>query len=185
MRACPVVILTGLSGAGKSTALKVFEDLRFYCVDGLPARLLPTLVDLFTSQTQEYKGLALGMDVRQADFLHELSPALDAVTRSGVKPAILFFEAETVELVRRFSTTRRPHPLQTENVGLEQALELERERMVRLRDAADLVIDTTAITTMEIASALANDSVTEMTATVMSTAVAAAATTRTNARTAR
>jgi UPF0042 nucleotide-binding protein len=139
----PVIILTGLSGAGKSTGLRVFEDMRFFCVDGLPASLAPKLVSLFRGQVSQYRGLALGMDVRQADFEENFTQALHVLQQDNIPPQILFFEADASELVRRYSTTRRPHPLESSEVGLEQALSSERCRMAAIRESADLVINTT------------------------------------------
>ncbi|MBF0481860.1 MAG: RNase adapter RapZ [Desulfovibrionaceae bacterium] len=141
--AFPVIILTGLSGAGKSTGLRVFEDMRFFCVDGLPASLAPKLVSLFRGQVNQYRGLALGMDVRQTDFEENFTQALRLLQQGDIPPQILFFEADASELVRRYSTTRRPHPLESSDVGLEQALRSERDRMAAIREAADLVINTT------------------------------------------
>ncbi len=139
-----IVILTGLSGSGKSTALRVFEDLGFFCVDGLPVGLVPKLINLFDEKGgQRYKGLALGMDVRQADLDTDWGAALAQVKVKNVGPEIIFFEADTQEIIRRYATTRRPHPLESPALGLEQAVLEERARMTPLRDAADMVIDTT------------------------------------------
>ena len=139
----PVLILTGQSGAGKSTALNVFEDLRFYCVDGLPASLLPKLVDLFGPEKgRRYRGLALGIDARQADFLEEWQQAMDALRDRTLRPRVIFLEARTPELVRRYATTRRLHPLESQESGLEQAIELESELLDTVRRESDIVIDT-------------------------------------------
>jgi UPF0042 nucleotide-binding protein len=139
-----IVILTGLSGSGKSTALRVFEDLGFFCVDGLPVSLVPKLISLFDVKGgQRYKGLALGMDVRQADLDTDWGATLAQIKVKDVAPQILFFEADTQEIIRRYATTRRPHPLESCDSGLEQAVVEERVRMTPLRDAADMVIDTT------------------------------------------
>ena len=139
-----IIILTGLSGSGKSTALRVFEDLGFFCVDGLPVSLVPKLIGLFDEKGgQRYKGLALGMDVRQADLDRDWGATLAQVTSRDVGLQIIFFEADTQEIIRRYATTRRPHPLESPTMGLEQAVVAERERMTPLRDAADMVIDTT------------------------------------------
>uniref|UniRef100_I2Q1T3 Putative P-loop-containing kinase n=1 Tax=Desulfovibrio sp. U5L TaxID=596152 RepID=I2Q1T3_9BACT len=139
-----IVILTGLSGSGKSTGLRVFEDLGFFCVDGLPVGLVPKLINLFDEKGgQRYKGLALGMDVRQADLDTDWGVALAQIKVKNVAPQIIFFEADTQEIIRRYATTRRPHPLESANRGLEQAVLEERERMTPLREAADMVLDTT------------------------------------------
>jgi UPF0042 nucleotide-binding protein len=140
----PVVVITGLSGSGKSTALNVFEDLGYFCVDGLPASLMPKLVSLFEGQgANRYRGLALGMDMRQADFDADWEPALDELKAAGNAPQIVFVEASTQEVMRRYATTRRPHPLEGEGYGLGEAVEEERRRLTPLRDAAGLVMDTT------------------------------------------
>lgn len=139
-----IVILTGLSGSGKSTALRVFEDLGFFCVDGLPVSLVPKLIALFDEKGgQRYKGLALGMDVRQADMDTDWGLTLARVKVKGAALQIIFLEAETQEIIRRYATTRRPHPLESATRGLEQAVLEERTRMTPLRDAADMVFDTT------------------------------------------
>jgi len=140
----PVVVVTGLSGSGKSTALNVFEDLGYFCVDGLPASLMPKLVSLFAGHDgNRYRGLVLGMDMRQADFEAGWEGALTELGESGTPPQIIFTEAATPEIMRRYATTRRPHPLETEGYGLGEAVEEERRRMAPLRDAAGLVMDTT------------------------------------------
>ena len=139
----PVVILTGLSGAGKSTALNVFEDLGFFCVDGLPASIVPALVTLFSGeQTNKFRGIALGMDLRQQDFLEQWTLARQELARIGVTPQVLFVEASSEILFRRYATTRRPHPLESSDTGLEPALEMERTILAPVRETADLIIDT-------------------------------------------
>ncbi|WP_432738883.1 RNase adapter RapZ [Maridesulfovibrio sp. FT414] len=139
----PVIVVTGLSGAGKSTVLKVFEDLRFFCVDGLPAGMLPRLVEIFNTRDNMYRGLVLGMDLRQLEFSSDWDTTREELKARGYCPSILFLEARLPELVRRYATTRRLHPLESKDIGLEQALEKEREILEAIRNQADLVIDTT------------------------------------------
>ncbi|WP_027179641.1 RNase adapter RapZ [Maridesulfovibrio bastinii] len=139
----PVIVVSGMSGAGKSTALKVFEDLRFFCVDGLPASMLPRLVKLFKGNDITYRGLVLGMDLRQKNFVEEWSQTRNELVEKGINPALIFLESRLPELVRRFATTRRPHPLESKAIGLEQALEEEKIILNPLRNEADLIIDTT------------------------------------------
>jgi len=139
-----VLVLTGLSGAGKSTALNVFEDIGFFCVDGLPASIVPKLVSLYEGQeVLPGKGLALGMDIRQQDFLKQWGQARQELAQFDIALQVIFVEADPQELLRRYATTRRPHPLESGSHGLQQAMELERNLLEPLRAEADLVLDTT------------------------------------------
>lgn len=143
----PFLVVTGLSGAGKSTVLNVFEDLRFFSVDGLPASLVPKLVDLFRGDNPlHYLGLAVGMDFPHADFLSEWESVFQELSSMGAPPQIVFLEARTGVLLKRYATTRRPHPLanlaDNEGLGLESAIEKERSLLLPIRSSADLVIDT-------------------------------------------
>ncbi len=143
-RQYPLLIVTGLSGAGKSTALNVFEDLGFFSVDGVPASLAPKLVELFKNRADVTPtGLVLGLDVRQRDYLGDWNQALEEIASQGTSPQIVFVEAKTDVLVRRYATTRRPHPMEGGQLGLEQAIETERELLQPLRAKAALVVDTT------------------------------------------
>lgn len=139
----PVVVVTGLSGSGKSTALKVFEDLGFFCIDGLPAKMSAKIAELILKQDSKYRGLVLGMDMRQLEFSASWTEALNDLAAIGINPQVLFLEAKQSELVRRYATTRRLHPLESQSLGLEQALEKERELLEPIRGNADLVLDTT------------------------------------------
>lgn len=143
MNTFPVVIVTGMSGSGKSTALKVFEDLGFFCIDGLPSEMSPKIADLVLENDTKYRGLALGMDLRQVEFVDGWEKALKGFSRLGIAPQILFLEAKKGELVRRYATTRRLHPLESTDLGLEKALEKEKELLASVRSAAALVLDTT------------------------------------------
>ena len=147
-------MVTGLSGAGKSTALDVFEDLGFFCVDGLPVSMAPRLAGLFYGQDKEHRGLALGMDLRQHDFLPQWNQAVQELADQGARPKVVFLEASPEALVRRYATTRRPHPLESRSLGLEQALEEERRLLAPIRDAAELVIDTTTFSIHDLRRAI-------------------------------
>ena len=138
----PVVVVTGISGSGKSTALKVFEDLGFFCIDGLPSRMSPKIAELIFTRDSRYRGLALGMDMRQPEFLEGWTSAFEEFAAMGIMPQVLFLEAKRSELVRRYATTRRPHPLESRELGLEQALEQEKNFLADIRQNADLVLDT-------------------------------------------
>ena len=136
-----LVVVSGLSGAGKSTALRVFEDLGFFCVDGLPVTMAPKLAGLFTGDDASHRGLALGLDLRQHDFADAWQQALDELQDMGVDVQVVFLEAALDTLMKRYATTRRPHPLESRKLGLEQALEEERRILMPLRRQAELVID--------------------------------------------
>lgn len=137
------VIIIGLSGAGKSTALNVFEDLNFFCVDGLPAALIGKLAAFYADQNPDkYRGLALGMDLRQGDFLERFDEAVIEMKTLGMVPVKIFIEAKSEVLVRRYSSTRRPHPLEATGLGLEQAIEKEMSLLEPIRQEAELVLDT-------------------------------------------
>lgn len=141
----PVFIITGLSGAGKSTVLHVFEDLRLFTADGVPPGLLPEMVRLLHSPSVERSnGVAIGFDQRRSEFMAELEQALHRLSGMGFRPQIMYLEADPVVIMRRYATTRRPHPFEREGVGLEQAVREEMERLAPLREMADKIIDTSS-----------------------------------------
>jgi len=139
-----LVIVTGLSGAGRTTALRVLEDLGFYCVDNLPPRLAPGLLELLESGNEEVP-VGLGVDVRSGVFLEGAADALDELAARGFPPEVLFLDASDEALTRRFSETRRPHRLAPSG-DLSSAIRAERERLAPLRRRASRVIDTTHLT---------------------------------------
>lgn len=139
-----LVIVTGLSGAGRTTALRVLEDLGFYCVDNLPPRLAPGLLDLLEGGKEEVP-VGLGIDVRSGTFLEGASDALDELASCGFSPQVLFLDASDEAITRRFSETRRPHRLAPHG-DLGEAIRAERERLAPLRRRANQVIDTTHLT---------------------------------------
>ena len=139
----PCCIVTGLSGAGKSTALRVFEDMNFFTVDGLPASLAAEMIVMMQRPSMaHFKGIALGMDIRQSGFREEIGLMLDNLTSRGIHPVLLFVTAETNVLIHRYAQTRRPHPLEKEGLGLEACITSERSRLRQLKEQADFVIDT-------------------------------------------
>jgi UPF0042 nucleotide-binding protein len=143
------IIITGLSGSGKSGAMKCFEDLGFFCVDNLPAKLIPTFVQLCTKQGEEIRRVALTMDIRERDFLLEFPSVYSSVKEQGYGFTILFLEASDEALVRRFSETRRPHPLAFDRPVL-QGIAEERERLRPIRDMADMIVDTSTMNIHEL-----------------------------------
>jgi UPF0042 nucleotide-binding protein len=141
---CSVVIVTGLSGSGKSVALRALEDEGFFCVDNLPVTLIESFASIITATAQNTK-IAIGVDVREKEFL----PAFDSVLSSLRKRhtvEIIFLEADREALMRRFKETRRPHPLAAEGVGMEEAVSMEYAMLLPLRNEADRVIDTSSFT---------------------------------------
>jgi len=135
------VVITGLSGAGKSHALKCFEDVGYFCVDNLPPALLPTFVELCHQQGGEIKNVALGIDIRERVFFADLTGILQRIKDLGHSVELLFLEARDPVLVRRFSESRRPHPLLPELPVLE-GVRFEKERLAEIRAHADRIIDT-------------------------------------------
>ncbi len=136
-----IVLITGLSGAGRSGAAAVLDDLGWYVVDNLPTSLLPVIVELASKPGGGIERLALVSGRQHSDVL----PHVGAMRAGGHRVTILFLDASTPELVKRYDATRRKHPLAEEADGLLESIELERARLASLRDAADLVIDTSGL----------------------------------------
>jgi RNase adapter protein RapZ len=137
-----IVVVTGLSGAGRSTAAKCLEDLGYFVVDNLPPELLATMVDLGSRSQGAVTRIAAVMDVRSRAFSSDLRGVIDDLDTAGLAPRVLFLEARDDELVRRFESVRREHPLQGDG-RLTDGIAAERRLLEPLRDAADLVVDTT------------------------------------------
>lgn len=143
------IIITGLSGSGKSGATKCFEDLGFFCVDNLPAKLVPTFVELCTKKGEEIEHVALTMDIREREFLDDFPQIYTTMKKQGYRFSILFLEASDDTLQRRFNETRRPHPLAFNRPVLQGILE-ERERMQPIREMADVTLDTSVLNIHEL-----------------------------------
>ena len=141
------VIVTGLSGAGKSIAIKSFEDIGFYCVDNLPAAMIPVFADLIVQSKIER--VALGIDIRERDFFTGLFTALDGLESHGHQLEILFLEAKDEVLVRRYSETRRKHPLATDG-SVPAGITLERLRLEGVRQRATRILDTSEFNAHEL-----------------------------------
>ena len=144
-----LVVVTGLSGAGRSTAAKCLEDVGWFVVDNLPPALLPTMVDLGSRSQGAVSRIAVVVDVRSRAFSSDLRTALDEIERQGVHPRVLFLEAGDDALVRRFESVRRPHPLQGDG-RLVDGIIRERGLLQDLRSAADLVVDTSTLNVHEL-----------------------------------
>jgi UPF0042 nucleotide-binding protein len=135
------VIITGLSGAGKSIAIKCFEDSDFFCVDNIPSQLILKFAEICLKSKGKFSKIALGIDIRGGIFFKDLYKSLDHLKEIGINPEILFLEAADEVLVHRFSGTRRKHPLNISSSTLEN-IRAEREKLKELRSKADLIIDT-------------------------------------------
>ncbi len=144
-RRLEVVVVTGLSGSGKSTAIHVLEDLGYYCIDNLPVVLLPRFLELCESSLESLSRVALGVDIREREFLAAFPAGLEEARRAGYRVRLLFLDASDEVLIRRFSETRRPHPLGSDG-GPASGIERERLELAVLRERADLILDTTALT---------------------------------------
>lgn len=148
-----LVILTGMSGAGKSTALKMMEDIGFYCVDNLPVPLLEKFIELSETSQDELQKFAIGIDIRNGKALSGLHAVLERMDKNGQKPEILFLDAEDAVLVKRYKETRRNHPL-SGGTRVETGIAAERERLIFLRLRADYIIDTSRFLTRELRAEL-------------------------------
>ena len=142
-----LVIVTGMSGAGRTEAMHVFEDLGYFCVDNLPSSLIGSLVDLDGVMREEGRvsdrRLAVVCDARNRDFFGSLAAALADLSGRGVEYSVLFLDADDEKLVSRYKSSRRRHPMCEEGTTIGQGIQRERQLLMELRDAADYVIDTT------------------------------------------
>jgi UPF0042 nucleotide-binding protein len=144
------VVLTGLSGSGKSQAIRALEDLGYFCVDNLPIMLLPTLAELTLRAGSEITRAAVVVDVREGRLLKDLPPIYQRLRKMrNLNPVLIFLEASEATLVRRFSETRRPHPLAPDRSALEGIRE-EGKAMLPIRRMADHVLDTSEMTVHEL-----------------------------------
>jgi len=147
-----LIVVSGLSGSGKSVALNMLEDLDYYCVDNIPAGLLPGFI-AYTVRTNEpaYRLTAVGVDARnRPEDLADVPRLVAELRRSGVSCEMLFLRAENEALLKRFSETRRRHPLSRSGLGLQEALEQEQRLLAPVANAADLTIDTSRLSVHEL-----------------------------------
>jgi len=149
-----LVIISGLSGSGKTYALKAFEDAGYFCIDNLPPALLPTFVDLCNQQHSEIANVALGIDIRERAFFSDFVGILERVKALGHVVQLLFLEAREEVLIRRFSETMRPHPL-LPHLPIGNGIRFEKERVAELRRQADRIINTSDLTVHELGELLA------------------------------
>lgn len=136
-----IIIVTGLSGAGKSQAINFMEDLGYYCIDNMPPALISNFMDLILREKITIENAAFTIDIRGGEFFDDLRTVLDELRESGLKFRIMFLEASDEVLIRRFNETRRTHPLTTAGNTLE-GIKQERERLMEIRQISDIIIDT-------------------------------------------
>lgn len=155
MKELIIFIITGLSGSGKSGAIDALEDAGFYCVDNMPVALLPKFVELPIESNSEIAGLAFVMDLREKSFLTSYSSIFETLKEKGYQFKILFLEADEDTLVKRYSQTRRHHPL-AQGKSLLEGIRIEKERLKNLKSAADEIIDTSRYNIHELKSVIQN-----------------------------
>lgn len=146
------IVVTGLSGSGKTVVSRFLEDMGYYCVDNLPAKMIPQLVDLWLRKKVEIERIALVVDIREPNFLTEF-PRI--IKKLKVKPYLIFLEATDETLVRRFSESRRPHPL-ARNKSILAGVKLERKKLAPIREMADEIIDTTGLSISQLKEQIVN-----------------------------
>ena len=144
-----VVVVTGLSGGGKTAAAKLFEDLGYVVVDNLPGELLPDLADLISTHPERFARTAIVIDVRAGDVPVAFGAMRGALEGRGIRPVIIFLEASDEVLIRRFSETRHRHPLADQR-GIASSIQLERELLDPVRQQADVVLDTSNLSLREL-----------------------------------
>ncbi|NOY69771.1 MAG: RNase adapter RapZ [Deltaproteobacteria bacterium] len=146
-----IIVITGLSGSGKSVALAALEDAEFYCVDNMPVVLLPKFLELAHETETEFSGLAFVMDLRERGFVSAFPGISHDLRNKGYKIEILFLEADIAIILRRYSQTRRHHPL-SGDLSLTEGIRLEMEQLAPVRELADHVVDTSAYNIHELKS---------------------------------
>lgn len=149
------LILTGISGAGKSTALKILEDIGFFCVDNLPVQLLEEFVSVADQNPENYRRAAIGIDIRSGDALSKLDEIYARIREKGTRLKVLFLDASDQVLIKRYKETRRAHPLSgSDRIG--EGLKKEREALAFLKEQADYILDTSELLNRDLRRELMN-----------------------------
>jgi UPF0042 nucleotide-binding protein len=153
MKNMRVVIISGLSGSGKSTALKALEDIGFYCVDNMPVVLLPKFLEIQSDPAKQIDQVAMVMDLREQTFLDKYQRVFDRLRAKGYRIEVIFLDANDEILLHRFSETRRVHPISVKGSVME-GITLEREKLFPLKEMADRVIDTSSLNVHQLKDAV-------------------------------
>lgn len=145
-----LIIVTGVSGSGRASAMRVLEDLGFYCVDNLPVALAPNVAMLAAGRDPALKGVALGVDPRERLFFPQWPRIFAELDASGIHPEVIFLDASDDVLARRYSESRRPHPMAASGATVAESIRAERLALAEMRERANRVIDTTTLTVHEL-----------------------------------
>ncbi|MGM0568587.1 MAG: RNase adapter RapZ, partial [Elusimicrobiota bacterium] len=145
-----IVIITGLSGAGKSVAIKSIEDFGGFCVDNMPPELITKFVKLIKTSDYSHKLVALGIDLRTGEFMPSLFENLRKTEKMGYKSRIIFLRAEEKTIIRRYKTSRRRHPLSAKKEELKESIRRESRALEPLRERSDVIIDTDGLNPHEL-----------------------------------
>ena len=151
-----LVVITGMSGAGRSEAIHTFEDLGYFCIDNIPPSFIPQLLDLAELPGSRARRLAVVSDVRGREFFDELAGELKRLEDRGTNSRVLFLEADDETLLRRFKETRRRHPMCDDGESILEGIRAEREELGQIRARADIVIDTSDLRPQELRQAIRN-----------------------------
>lgn len=144
-----IAIITGLSGSGKSEAIKVMEDLNYYCMDNIPPKLITKFIELSDSSTEQIKKVAIVVDVRSGNFLDDLVYELEKLKKRNINYNMLFLEASDQQIINRYKEARRPHPLNKNGLML-PGIKEERKRLKDIKDHSQHILDTTEMSVSEL-----------------------------------
>jgi UPF0042 nucleotide-binding protein len=145
-----LIIVTGVSGSGRASAMRVLEDLGFYCVDNLPVALAPNVAMLVAGRDPALQGVALGVDARERLFFPQWPRIFAELDANGIHPEVIFLDASDDVLARRYSESRRPHPMAASGATVAESIRRERLALAEMRERANRVIDTTTLTVHEL-----------------------------------
>lgn len=139
------VIITGISGAGKTRASEFLEDIGYFCIDNLPLNLIEKFIEIFKKGASQIKKVSITLDIRESEFEKKFPEILDKLKKNGLSPLIIFLDADQETLLKRYKETRRKHPLYSEE-GLLSSIKIEKEKLSSIKNLSDVIIDTTDMT---------------------------------------